>query len=166
MSENTEPFATLIQIEGQQKAFNIALKLLQQANRSICFLGPELDKVLFDNDDAVALISQLARNSRFSQIRFAVYSTRRNISESHRVLALANKLTSSIEIRQCAVIDQQPQRYFLIVDRLGYLACQNPTRYSGVAQLQNRAKCRFLQQQFDAIWARAEPDPNIRRLNL
>lgn len=166
MADAANKQENLILINGRHQAQETALQLLQHAKREICFFGPEIDKILFDNEAAIDLLSQLARKSRFSRVRFAVYSTRRNVSDSHRLLPLAQRLSSILLIHQCDREDQTRQDSFLLVDNIGYLHCHNAVRYTGTAHLNDRSKNRFFQQQFDQLWARSSMDPNSRRLQL
>lgn len=166
MADSVHKQEKLILIDGRHQAQEIALQLLQHAKREICFFGPEIDKVLFDNEAAIALISHLARKSRFSRVRFAVYSTRRNVTDSHSLLPLAQRISSTLLIHQCHREDQTRQDSFLLVDNIGYLHCHNAARYIGTAHLSDSAKNRFFQQQFGQIWARSSTDPYSRRLHL
>lgn len=166
MADSPQKQQKLILVDGRHQAQEVALQLLQHAKREICFFGPEIDKVLFDNEAAIILISQLARKSRFSRVRFVVYSTHRNVSDSHRMLPLAQRVTSTMQIHQCHRDDQTRQDSFLLVDNFGYLHCHNASRYIGTAHLNDNAKNRFFQQQFDQLWAHSSTDAYSRRLHL
>lgn len=167
MSDFTEPAGPNRQIiDGRQQAVAAGNALLKNAKREICFFAPSLDKHLLDNDDALATISAFARDSRFSKVRLLVHSSRDAVSQSHRLLPLAQRLSSHINIHECAREDQDQLYLCLLVDDNATLYCSDPLRYQGYLAEADRAQNLQLRQQFDALWARSHPDPQSRRLHI
>lgn len=153
-------------IDGRQQAVAACNQLLQQARREICFFAPSLDKHLLDNEQALTTISSFARDSRFSKVRLLVHSSRDAVSQSHRLLPLAQRLSSHIEIHECAREDQDQIYLCLLIDDFATLYCSDPLRYQGYMAAADRAQNQQLRQQFEAIWARSHPDPQSRRLHI
>lgn len=167
MNEPTDAAANNHQaIDGRQQAMTACLHLVQQARREICFFAPSLDKHLLDNEDVIAAISVFARNSRYSKVRLLVHSTYEAISRSHRLLMLAQRLSSHIEVHECSREDQDHVYLCLLVDDDAILYCNDPLRYQGYLVEADRAQNRQLRQQFDAMWTRSHPDPQSRRLHI
>ncbi len=153
-------------IDGRQQAVAAFNQLLQRARREICFFAPSLDKCLLDNEQALATISSFARDSRFSKVRLLVHSSRDAVSQSHRLLPLAQRLSSHITIHECDRDDQDQVYLCLLVDDNATLYCSDPLRYQGYLAEADRAQNLQLRQQFEAMWARSHPDPQSRRLHL
>lgn len=167
MSEQTVADSAVRQvIDGRQQAVAACLELIQQAKREISFFAPALDRHLFDNEAALAVISAFARDSRFSKVRLLVHSTRDAISQSHRLLPLAQRLSSHIAVHECAKEDQDQLYLCLLIDDNAALYCSDPLRYQGYIAKADRAQNLQLRQQFDAMWARSHPDPQSRRLHI
>ena len=167
MSEQTAADSAVRQvIDGRQQAVAACLELLEQAKREISFFAPSLDRHLFDNEAALAVISAFARDSRFSKVRLLMHSSRDAISQSHRLLPLAQRLSSHIAVHECAKEDQDQLYLCLLVDDNAALYCSDPLRYQGYIAKTDRAQNLQLRQQFDAMWARSHPDPQSRRLHI
>jgi hypothetical protein len=162
-----------IPTDNKVKTFNsrdqaalLAAELIESARQEICFFGPNIDPVLLDNDAVISQISEFARRSQRTRLRFLVHDTQRNVLDSHRLLPLAQRLTSHIQIHTTHPKHQDQRTLFLLIDGKGYLYCPNAERYQGRAESQPAAFARELQQQFDELWNHSRPDTNTRRLHL
>ncbi|MDT8310337.1 MAG: hypothetical protein RQ732_02715 [Methylophaga sp.] len=167
MSDNVTPAMPNRQvIDGRLQAVAAGNQLIQQAKREICFFAPSLDKHLLDNEEALTAISAFARDSRFSKVRLLVHSSRDAVNQSHRLLPLAQRLSSHIEIHECAREDHDQVYLCLLVDDFATLFCSDPLRYQGYMAAADRAQNLQLRQHFEVIWARSHPDPQSRRLHI
>ncbi len=153
-------------IDGRQQAVDACLELLKQARREVCFFAPALDKHLLDNELALEVISAFARDSRLSKVRLLVHNTRDAVSQSHRLLPLAQRLSSHFAVHECAREDQDQLYLCLLVDDNAVLYCTDPLRYQGYVTDNDRAQHKQLKQQFENMWARSQPDPQSRRLHI
>lgn len=152
-------------IDGRAAARAFVSELLTDCQREICFVGSNIDS-LFDDAAIVNIIkNRLLSHSRI-QLRLLVDDTRRSIQDSHRLLPLIQKLTSSIEVRLAPPRFRHPDHLALIVDETGYLRCLNNKRYQGRAAMHAPLAARELKLQFQQIWDEAVPDPATRRLTL
>jgi hypothetical protein len=157
---------TTIHFDGREHAGELALSLIQQARRSICFLGATLDNVLFDHADVVTSISAFSRRSPRAQARFLVHDSQQAISQGHRLIALAQKMTSSIEIRTVSEQYKAIKQTFLLIDDAAYLYSQTAGPYIGRASFDDMSENRQLQQLFNTVWDHGNPDLMTRRLTL
>ncbi|MDO8827220.1 hypothetical protein [Methylophaga sp.] len=156
----------IIAFDGKHEAAAAALALVESARREICFVGSQLDSVLLDNVAIIECIKQLCISSRRTQIRFLVDETQSSIINSHRLLPLIAKLTSSISVNILSDKHQQPKNIVLLVDDSGYLRCLNNQRYLGQANLHDPMTVRELKQQFEEYWNHSSADVATRRLFL
>jgi hypothetical protein len=156
----------LLRFEGRDEAQAIALLMAQQAKRQICILGRDIDHALFDKQEFVDCISDLARRSPTTQVRILVHDTRLNQQNGHRLIPLAQHLTSSIHIHNTAKQHRDLQTTQLLVDDFAYLSCPRAAQYDGYANLYDRLEVRQLQQKFDELWQQSSPDITVRRLDL
>lgn len=157
---------TVIQFDSREQARELAVSLIQQAKRQVCFFGSSLDPVLFDNLEFVDSLSRFARRSHRVAAKFIVHDTRQNTANGHRLLPLAQQLTSSIFIRTSGEKHRDLKQYFMLVDNKAYLYGQYSTRYNGRAYVDDMAEARQLQQHFNTIWDQGQPDVHSRRLQL
>lgn len=156
----------IIFFDSRDHAAQVALELIKHARQEICFFGPLIDPVLFDNELVIEQLSEFARRSPRSKIRFVVADTRKNIAQSHRFIPLAQRLTSKIDIHIASKKHQKLRSMFMLVDSNAYLYCPNAERYHGRAELAALAEVRDRQQNFDEIWSHSKQDINTRRLNI
>lgn len=166
MAEQLTTEDTLISFDSRELAASLTLELIKQARQQICFFGPNIDSVLFDHVEVVERLSQFARSSHRTQIRFAVFDTRSNISHHHRLLPLAQRLTSSIHIHIVNKVHQHSPAMYLLVDDDAYLYCPNAARYTGKADSHDVVRVHELQNDFDEIWSHSQEDVHMRRLHI
>ncbi len=163
---STENASELIQFDGRESAQSLALQLAQQARREICFFGQSIDPVLFDNSAMIDCLSEFARRNDKTVIKFVVDNTQNNVANGHRLLPLAQRLTSSIHIHSTAPQHKNENQMFMLVDDSAYLYCPNRQRYSGKACLHDVLTVRNLKQDFTEIWNHSNVDINARQIHI
>ncbi|WP_438970058.1 hypothetical protein [Methylophaga sp.] len=166
MSDQIPTYVYPVTFDSRDQAAAIALDLIKQARHEICFFGPLIDPVLLDNEAVIEQLSEFARRSARTRIRIVVFDTRKNISQSHRLIPLAQRLTSKIEIHIASPKHQKSHSMFLLVDTEAYMHFPNAERYVGRAENQALAEVRDKQQNFDEIWNQSKQDINSRRLHI
>jgi len=155
-----------ISFEGRGEAQDIVLTIAEQAKRQICILGRDIDSILFDNPEFIDIVRNLALRSTNTIIKVLVHDTLANVQSGHRLIPLAQHLSSSIHIHTTAKQHRDSQQTLLLVDDFAYLNCPRATIYDGNACLYDRLEVRQLQNKFDHMWEQSIPDVGIRRLNL
>jgi len=157
---------TLIRFEGRDEAIPLALSLAQRAKRQICIIGPNIDATLFDTAEFVESLKQLVLSSPRAEIKIIAQATKINVQRGHRVIPLAQHLTSSIHVRKPDSQHSDIQNLLLLVDDFAYLKCPRATYYEGTACFYDRLEVQKLQTRFDNIWNHGTVDLTIRRLHL
>jgi len=156
----------LIRFEGRDEAIPLVLTLAQRAKRQICIIGPNIDTTLFDTAEFVECLKTLALSSPRAEIKIIVQTTKINVQRGHRVIPLAQHLTSSIHIRKPDSQHSDIQNILVLVDDFAYLKCPRASYYEGTACFYDRLEVQRLQSQFDNIWDHSTADLSIRRLHL
>ncbi|KKN53655.1 hypothetical protein LCGC14_0600420, partial [marine sediment metagenome] len=132
----------------------------------ICIMGPNIDATLFDTPEFVECLKNLAISSSRAEIKIIVKNTKANVQQGHRVIPLAQHLTSSIHVRTPDSQHSDIQNILILIDDFAYLKCPRASYYEGSACFYDRLTVQRLQSQFDDIWAHATADMSIRRLHL
>lgn len=163
---STETDKTSFDISSRESARSLILELIKSARREICFFGGDIDKVLFDTPEAIESISEFARRNSKTTIKFVVDSTQQNTANGHRILALAQRLTTAIHIRNSAIQHKDENFMYLLIDDNAYAYFPSRHQYDGYGDNHDPAKVRTLKKQFEKAWDHSQADSNIRRLGL
>lgn len=153
-----------VETSGQNRL--AAVSLVQQTRRSLDMISRDLDTKIYAHPDFVDAIRQVVVAQRRIRVRILVQDTQPLISRGHRLVTLARRLNSFIELR---VPDEEHQSYnsaYLIADRVGTLFRPVADRYEGTACFNDPREARGLTELFENMWESAEPDPNLRDLRI
>ena len=142
------------------------LALTSQARRSLDIISRHLDPPLYDNDAFVAAVKQLALSHPNARIRLFILDPRPLIGQGHRLIELATRLTTLIEIRTPSLQHRSFNEASLIADKLGYVRRQFSDRYEAEVDFCNRRRAAALTERLDEMWERGQRDANFRRLHL
>ena len=142
------------------------LAMAQQAKRSIYILSRSLDPVIYDHQDLADALSRLARSHRYAEIRILLQDSELVTKRGHRLVDLANRLSSMISIRRPDEAHAHINEAIFVVDGVGYIKRTMADRFEGVASFYSPLDARELADHFNDIWSRAKPDFQLRRLHI
>lgn len=142
------------------------LHLAEQAHRTLRIFSYDLDASLFDQQLFIDAVKQLALRGRSSHIQILLQNNERVQKEGHRLVELARKLTSKIEIRHPHSDYIDTTENFIIADTTGYIRRRMHSRYEGEMNFNDPLVTKHLADHFSTIWERSEPDSSLRRLYL
>lgn len=143
-----------------------ATSMVRQAKRTLCLLTYDLDPILYDTDTFHDAVKQLAMRSKFSRIRILLQDNTLVVQQGHRLIELAQRLPSIIEIRKPTDVYLEIEENYLLVDDCGYIHKQQASNLKATARYNNRQFVRRLQSQFDEAWEYGIPDRELSRLHL
>lgn len=143
-----------------------ARRMAEQAKRSLLIHTRNLDPTIYDEQDFIDAVSNLARSSRRAEIRILVQDSGPVVQRGHRLIYLAYQLSSFIKIRRPGEMFQDFSQAFMVADDRGYIHRPHDDRFEGKACFNHPARAVELTQYFDRVWEHSQPDPNIRRLNI
>lgn len=143
-----------------------ALALAQQANRSIQIATRDMDALLYDNEPFIDALTALARRHAKSHIDILVWDSMAAIKQGHRLIHLAQRLSSYVQIRKPADEHAHYTEAFLVADGIGYMTRNLAERYEGSASFNAPLEARNLSQLFSTMWDKSTPDPQLRRLHI
>ena len=96
LGETAEPIA--LETSGDNHAAAVAL--VRQTRRTLIIFTHDLDARVYDTQEFADAVAALARRGRLSRIRILVQDTRPVIRSGHRLVDLAVRLSSYIEVRK------------------------------------------------------------------
>jgi len=162
LGETDEEF----ELARSEEVRGVCVALAQQARRSLDLVSRHLDPALFDNDEFAAAVRALVINSRRAQMRILLLDSAPVIARGHRLVELAQRLSSYISIRIPAPEHKEFNEAWLVSDATGFLHRRFSDRYEATANFADRRRATALVNRFDEIWQRAQTDGNLRRLHL
>lgn len=157
----------LIQFDRAAAARVTAMDVMRAARHRIGIASHALDAELFDHEAVIALIKRVAMSGRGARIQILVEDIATAVQNSHRLVGLAQRLSSLVEVRRAnRRADPEFGPAVVLNDHGGWLRRPDPTRFEGEACLDDRPRAREMWLSFDRSWERAEPESAIRTLKL
>lgn len=156
----------LLLLQGAQAMRETALDMIGQGRLSLYILSPDLEGDIFDKQEMHDAISRLARHNSQSKVQILVFDTGPMIRDGHRLVELARRLGSSIEIRKVAEQHQDYDQSFLAVDACGVIRRQPRDNREAEANYSARRMARKLLKDFQEMWDYATRDMALLRLDL
>jgi predicted GNAT family N-acyltransferase len=143
------------------------LQLLVDARHRVAIYLPLLGNDSYASVEELAELRRLAISGRGAQIRILLHDPAAALRNDHRLIALAQRLPSSMQIRM--PVEEADLAYvsaYLLNDVGGYLFLPEANRPQGRAARHDRAAQAPLQQHFDEIWERAERASALQALDI
>jgi len=156
-----------VAVESREQAVAETLRLIGDARRELCIYTRALDPDLFENDAALEALKRVAISGRGASIRIIVQDPRAVATRGHRLLPLAQRLSSMFELR--TPVEDNDLQYpsaFLINDVRGYYFRVLGNRFEGEAVNYGPGRHAQLQEYFNQVWERSETSEDLRQLSL
>ena len=141
------------------------LDLVQQAERKLRILSPDLDPGIFDNDTCSTACSTLARRHRDNEVNILLFNGRQVARHGHHLLTLHRRL-SSVRMRKPAGNPNDIKEALIIVDHSAVLVQSIREPAKCWANFYNRPLAEDYIAQFDELWHRSSEDPELRQLTI
>lgn len=142
----------------------LCLSMAQQALNRIRIISRHLDPKLFDNEEFVETVKRLVLSRSVSRVEIIVMDSGPLMRRGHRLVTLAQRLSSYIEIRKPSRQHRTFNAAYFVVDNCAYVDRIFADRYDGTACFNNPRTAQAMLSTFDELWQNGEPDPNLRRL--
>ena len=156
----------MLAIESGQELLAVTAEILKETDHTLDIVSRHLDPLVYDQTDIIELIKQVALGSRQARIRIVINDIRPVLSRGHRLIDLAQRLSSFISIRIPGHSHKNFNEAMLIADNTAYIHRPFADRYEGEAELSNRGRSRGLTSRFEELWEKAETHPSLRRLRI
>lgn len=143
-----------------------ALELARNARRQLAIFSYDLEPQVFDQPEFLQAVRDLAIGGRMSGVRILLVDSARAIREGNRLIEIARRLPSSVEIRKPHKDYLDMSEAFIVSDERGVLARRLATRWEGIADPDDAFKAREKLKLFDEIWQRSSSDVETRQLRI
>ena len=156
---------TLLSVKHSEASQALA-SLIRASRRSLWLRVPLLDPLTADSAVCDA-IKSLALSSQRVDIRVLFDDQEAAIRDGHRLIHLARRLPSRLQLRQSQDDDRDPQACFGIGDGTGLFEAKGWPRPVRIHLCGHRLPLApRLARDFQAIWERGGSNPELRELRL
>jgi predicted GNAT family N-acyltransferase len=156
----------LITDRGERECIDGLQHVAMAAERQLSILSQELDPLLFDRPELVDRLSGFVRRASAVQLRILLVDHSRVVSRGHRLLELARRLDSRIEMRRPPGELTPRDVSFAVWDGQGYWLMPDSHVYQALRNDYDPVQAQRLAGQFQELWDRSSPDPELRTLRL
>lgn len=143
-----------------------AVAVAAVAKRELALFSHDLEPLVYDKDEFIQIVQALPARSRMSRIRIVCIDPGASVRAGHRLIAVAQRFSSYMEVRRASKDHSQLAETFLVADEEAVLFRPIASRYEGYADVHAPLEARKFLRQFNEIWDIAEPDPEFRRLGI
>lgn len=162
-----KPETRMVAVESREQALTETLGLVAAGRRELCIYTRDLDPILFDAEPMLEALKRFAISGRGASIRILVQDPRSASQRGHRLIALAQRLSSVFAFRTpMQEEDLQYASAFVLNDVRGYYFRTLGNRFEGEAVNYAPGKHAQLQEYFDQVWERSEASEELRPISL
>jgi len=154
------------ELETQHEARTAAQALAAQAQHTLLLHTENLEPAVYDDSVFLEAISRLARAHGHARIWILVQDSRKAVLHGHRLIEVARRLSSSIQLRRPAPQYLGFHEALLLADGCGYLHRPIAGRFEGTVNFHDPGKVADWGKYFMEVWERSEPDAELRHLHL
>lgn len=162
----THPPAELLNFHGESACLDGLHKCLAEAIRNVRIHSQFLDHTFFDNLRIVEDLSRFVRRGPPVKLKILLHSSQHVVSRGHRLLELARRLDSKIEIRCVSPEYAHDEHTCVLWDVRGYWLLPDYREYEALANLYDPVRTHNLWERFSYLWSHSSADQELRLLRL
>ena len=144
----------------------VAQALASQAQRTLLLHTEDIEPAIYDESAFLEAVTRLSRAHSQSRIWILIQDARKVVQHGHRLIEIARRMSSSIQLRRPAEQYRNYHESFLLADGCGYLYRPVAARFEGTANFHDPGKVANFEKYFMEVWERSEPDEEIKRLYI
>lgn len=137
-------------------------ELLTGAERIVRIFSDTLDPEIFDTEQVAAELSRLARAARQCEVRILIKDSHALVKRAHRLGALHRRLVSTVQIRKLSYLPEHYVPNYVLVDDHGIFFDPKDDDKVRFMNADDRPLVRHYAEQFDELWSKSGPDPELR----
>lgn len=157
---------THVVLESWTDNLENAVAVARTATARLALLTRDLEPQVYGQEAFLDEVRRVATAGRYARVRILVQDSRRAVADGHKLVELARRLSSYVEIRKPHPEHRNVNEAFLIADEGALLYRKLADRYEGFADTHAPLEARMRLREFDDMWERAAPDSELRRLGI
>ncbi len=165
-SQTDENATRILKIDSLNNNKNKALELFSNVERKVQIYSKYLDPRILNNRDIELNLAKFARKSRFSRIEILIQDEKSIASIDHRLINLAQKFTSAVEIKVIAKDYIDNPVAFYLIDNNKMLYRSNFERFEAEYHQKPTNQLKQMSRYFLEVWERSDPASSLRAFYL
>ena len=153
----------LLHMDRREDCQLVSLAMAEQAQRSLNIFSYDLEPWIYNTPGFYEAVRSVIAADTNSLIRILVYDISGTVNKGHRLLDLASRLSSRVQIRK---LTKKYHHAFMIADNLGVVDRPNADRYEGTANFNAPGWAQNLQVFFNGVWEQSSRTPEIYALKI
>jgi hypothetical protein len=154
------------EVESLDEARTVTQAMAAQAQRTLLLHTEVLEPAIYDKRAFLDAVTRLSHTHSQARIWILIQDARKVVQHGHRLVELARRMSSSIQLRRPAEQYRNYHESFLLADGCGYLHRPIASRYEGTANFHDPGKVTDFEKYFMEVWERSEPDEEVKRLYI
>jgi hypothetical protein len=158
--------ATRTVFDTSDDARHATYDVARAARRSLCLFSHDLEPDLYGRIEFMDIVKNLILTHKFARVRILVKSPMRCVHEGHRLVELARRFSSFVEIREAHSDYRNRADTFLVADQAAVMYRANATRFEGIADTHSPSIALHYLEFFETAWDRSTGSAELRQLHL
>jgi hypothetical protein len=142
-----------------------ASELARRARLQLNILSYALEREIYGHSDFVQAVQALATHHARAKVRILIHSPEWASRSGHRLVELARRLSSFIELREMNEQDKQLTSEILIADEKSLLLRESPDVTQARYFPDDPRQAGYWLRRFEGLWAGGEAVQALRQLN-
>jgi len=151
-----------VHLETRAEIRTASTLMAGQISRNLRIFSRDLDAPLYDHAYFLESVRRLALRNPHTPVRVLVFSAEAAVRKGHRLVGLAQKLTSRIQIRRIPPEFHHHTQAYLLADDGGYVLRKLADVFEATADFAAPMEVRRMHEQFEHLWERSEEPHEIR----
>jgi hypothetical protein len=156
----------LVPLESADEHRLVTARMVEQCRRTVYIVSRDLDPAVYDVPEFCAPLMRALLESRRMKVRVLVHDAQTIVRHGHRLLDVAYKLSSFVDIRKPGPDHKDYSGGMFVADGKGYVTRRTSERYVGAANFNDPREATLLIEEFDEMWQKSSADPNLRRFRI
>jgi len=154
-----------IKLSSAEEISDTVIELTKNTLRSIKIYTPDLEAEIYNNDKFRQQLLAFTRGNRHAQIKILVDDISNAIQSGHKLIGLAQQLSSIATIKDTPADYQGTHISFILFDQAGFIFKPDNTSHTAISSnCKNRSN--KLHEFFTSAWDQAEQNINTKKLNI
>jgi len=154
-----------IQLSSAQAISEAVIQATESALRTIKIFTSDLEAEIYNNDEFRQQLLAFTRGNRHAQIQILVDDISNALQSGHKLIGLAQQLSSIVIIKDTPVDFQSTNISFILFDQSGFIFRSDKNSLSAISSsCKNRSN--KLHEFFISAWDHAKQNPHTKRLNI